>query len=193
MCQTVASRAFEAWREVDCAKRVAPSAPRRNACSGLSLARALSDWSAAPLIVCACPHPGISLLFRSLLDHTRDWKSAMPGGWTSGKQSGKPSRQLLFSEAVQNSRAPSPASELQALTPPGIMTEPAQGATMDHILQEISEVGRRLEGMDNAIYSMMAETKSMRLDIFGFHSGVLGLEQWVSSVETHITSFTDRD
>ncbi|KAJ1154209.1 hypothetical protein NDU88_006963 [Pleurodeles waltl] len=33
----------------------------------------------------------------------------------------------------------------------------------------------------------------MRLDIAGFQSRVLGLEQRVSTVETHITSFTDRD
>ncbi|KAJ1176744.1 hypothetical protein NDU88_002011 [Pleurodeles waltl] len=136
---------------------------------------------------------GIFLLFRSLPDHTRDWECAIPGGRTSVKQSGKPSRQFLFSEALQNLRTPSPALELQALTPPGIMTEPAQGATMDRILQEISAVGRRLEGMDNAMASLMAEMKFMRLHIAGFQSRVLGLEQWVSTVETHITSFTDRD
>ncbi|KAJ1092979.1 hypothetical protein NDU88_006089 [Pleurodeles waltl] len=133
------------------------------------------------------------LLFRNLQDHTSVCESAMPGGRASGKQSGKPSRQLLFSEALQNSRAPSPASELQALTPPGTMTEPVQGATTDRILQEISAVGRRLEGMDNAMASLTAETKSMRLDIAGFQSRELGLEQRVSTVETHITSFTDRD
>ncbi|KAJ1209478.1 hypothetical protein NDU88_004856 [Pleurodeles waltl] len=116
----------------------------------------------------------------------------MPGGRTSGKQSGKPPQQLLFLEALQNSRA-SPALEMQALTPPGIMTEPAQGATMDRILQEISAVGRRLEGMDTAMASLTAETKSMRLDIAGFQSRVLDLEQRVLTVKTHITAFTDRD
>ncbi|KAJ1174183.1 hypothetical protein NDU88_006006 [Pleurodeles waltl] len=115
----------------------------------------------------------------------------MPGGRTSGKQSGKPSRQLLFSQALQNSRAPLPSSELHALTPPGIMADPVQGATMDHSLQEILAVGRRLGGMDNAMASLTAETKS--LDIAGFQSRVLGLEQRVSTVETHIISFTDRD
>ncbi|KAJ1097858.1 hypothetical protein NDU88_002974 [Pleurodeles waltl] len=47
--------------------------------------------------------------------------------------------------------------------------------------------------MDNAMASLTGETKSMRLDIAGFQSQVLGLEQHVSTVETHITSFTDRD
>ncbi|KAJ1203716.1 hypothetical protein NDU88_007497 [Pleurodeles waltl] len=93
----------------------------------------------------------------------------------------------------KTSRAPSPASELQALTPPGIMTEPVQGATMDRILQEISAVGRRLEGMDNAMASVTAKTKSMSLDLAGFQPRVLGLEQRVSTVETHINSFMDRD
>ncbi|KAJ1089077.1 hypothetical protein NDU88_002230 [Pleurodeles waltl] len=117
----------------------------------------------------------------------------MPGGRTSGKQIGKPSRNCSSWKLYKISRALSPASELQAFTPPGIMKEPAQGATMDRILQEILAVGRRLEGMDNAMASLTAETKSMRLDIAGFQSQVLGLEQRVLTVKTHITSFTDRD
>ncbi|KAJ1143352.1 hypothetical protein NDU88_009661 [Pleurodeles waltl] len=47
--------------------------------------------------------------------------------------------------------------------------------------------------MDNAMASLTAETKSMCLDIAGFQLQVLGLEQRVSTVETHITSFTVRD
>ncbi|KAJ1219094.1 hypothetical protein NDU88_006665 [Pleurodeles waltl] len=98
----------------------------------------------------------------------------MPGGRMSGKQSGKPSRQLLFLEALQHSRALSPASEVHPLNPPSTMADPAQGATMDRILQEISAVGRRLEGMDNAMTSLTAETKSMRLDIASFQVPRLG-------------------
>ncbi|KAJ1113850.1 hypothetical protein NDU88_002091 [Pleurodeles waltl] len=64
---------------------------------------------------------------------------------------------------------------------------------MDRILQEISAVGSRLEGMDNTMASLTAETKSMRLDIAGFQSRVTGLEQRVTTVETHITSSQDRD
>ncbi|KAJ1105537.1 hypothetical protein NDU88_002942 [Pleurodeles waltl] len=94
----------------------------------------------------------------------------MPGGRTSGKQSGKPSQQLLFSEALQYSRAPAPASEVHPITLPSNMPDQTQGATMDRILEEISAVGRRLEGMDNAMTSLTAETKSMRLDIAGFQS-----------------------
>ncbi|KAJ1082813.1 hypothetical protein NDU88_002978 [Pleurodeles waltl] len=64
---------------------------------------------------------------------------------------------------------------------------------MDRILQGISGVGRRQKGMENAMASLTAEMKHMRLDIAGFQSQVLGLEQRVLTVETHITSFTDRD
>ncbi|KAJ1161628.1 hypothetical protein NDU88_002112 [Pleurodeles waltl] len=73
------------------------------------------------------------------------------------------------------------------------MTVHVQGVTMDPILQEILAVGRRLEGMDNAMAFLMAEVKSMRLEIAGFQLRVLGLEQRVLTVETHINSFTDGD
>ncbi|KAJ1191550.1 hypothetical protein NDU88_000866 [Pleurodeles waltl] len=73
------------------------------------------------------------------------------------------------------------------------MADPAQEPTMDRILQEISSVGRRLEGMDNAMVSMAAETKSIRTEIASFQTRVLGLEQRVSKVEAHASSFQDRD
>ncbi|KAJ1084743.1 hypothetical protein NDU88_004889 [Pleurodeles waltl] len=47
--------------------------------------------------------------------------------------------------------------------------------------------------MDNAVASLTVETKSMHLDIAGFQSRVTGIEQRVSTVETHITSSQDRD
>ncbi|KAJ1130799.1 hypothetical protein NDU88_009146 [Pleurodeles waltl] len=100
----------------------------------------------------------------------------MPGGRTSGKESGKPSRQLLFLEALQNSRASSPVSEVHTPVPPSTMADLVQGATMDCILQEITAEGRKLEGMDNAMASLTAETKSMRLEIAGFQLRILGLE-----------------
>ncbi|KAJ1161692.1 hypothetical protein NDU88_002174 [Pleurodeles waltl] len=68
-----------------------------------------------------------------------------------------------------------------------------QGATMDRILQEISPVSRKLEGMDGAMVSLTAETRSIRLDIAGFQSQVTGLDQQVTTVETQIASWTDRD
>ncbi|KAJ1118343.1 hypothetical protein NDU88_006536 [Pleurodeles waltl] len=73
----------------------------------------------------------------------------MPRGKTAGKASGKPARQLLFSKALHQQKY-SPAAD--PLPPPNAsMTEDAQGASIDLILQEISAVGRKLEGMDNAM------------------------------------------
>ncbi|KAJ1176696.1 hypothetical protein NDU88_001964 [Pleurodeles waltl] len=64
---------------------------------------------------------------------------------------------------------------------------------MERILQEISAVGCRLVGMDNAITSLTTETKSMRLDIAGFQSRMTGLEQRVTTMECHINANQDRD
>ncbi|KAJ1136800.1 hypothetical protein NDU88_003214 [Pleurodeles waltl] len=73
------------------------------------------------------------------------------------------------------------------------MGDQTQETTMDRILQEISAVSHRLEGMDNAMALLTAETKSMRLDVEGFQSRVTGLQQHVATMETHITSSQDRD
>ncbi|KAJ1217948.1 hypothetical protein NDU88_005535 [Pleurodeles waltl] len=85
-----------------------------------------------------------------------------------GKSSGKPARQLLFSESMRQQKHP-PAKDL--LLHPHItsnMAEGTQGASMDRILQEILVVGRKLEGMDSAMVALTAETRSMRLEIAGF-------------------------
>ncbi|KAJ1213528.1 hypothetical protein NDU88_001162 [Pleurodeles waltl] len=71
--------------------------------------------------------------------------------------------------------------------------EDIQGATMDRILQEILAVSRKLEGMDNAMVALTAETRSMRLDLAGFQSQLSGLDQRVTTVETQVASWTDRD
>ncbi|KAJ1137465.1 hypothetical protein NDU88_003863 [Pleurodeles waltl] len=94
---------------------------------------------------------------------------------------------------ASNQRAPSPTSDVHPITPPSNMADQTQGATMDRILQEISGACRRLEGMDNAMTSLTGETKSMRLNIAGFQSRATGLEQRVSTVESHITSSLDGD
>ncbi|KAJ1082290.1 hypothetical protein NDU88_002458 [Pleurodeles waltl] len=73
------------------------------------------------------------------------------------------------------------------------MMDAPQGATMDRILQEISAVGRRLEGMDSRMISLTEETKSMRLDIAGFQSRVTTLEQRVTAVEMQATLTENRD
>ncbi|KAJ1143387.1 hypothetical protein NDU88_009696 [Pleurodeles waltl] len=64
---------------------------------------------------------------------------------------------------------------------------------MDRILQEILAVSRKLESMDSAMTSLTAETKSMRLDIAGFQTQVSGLHQRVTTVESQVASWVDRD
>ncbi|KAJ1180773.1 hypothetical protein NDU88_005989 [Pleurodeles waltl] len=50
-----------------------------------------------------------------------------------------------------------------------------------------------LEGMDSAMVSLTAEAKSIRLDIEGFQTRVLGLEQQVTTIEAQVASSRDRD
>ncbi|KAJ1191142.1 hypothetical protein NDU88_000458 [Pleurodeles waltl] len=115
----------------------------------------------------------------------------MPRGKTTGNATGKPARQLLFSEALRQQKHPS--VEDSPPLPCANMADDTQGATMDRILQEISAVSRKLEGMDNAMVALTAETRSMRLDIAGFQSQMSGLDQRVTTVETQVASWTDRN
>ncbi|KAJ1106902.1 hypothetical protein NDU88_004300 [Pleurodeles waltl] len=115
----------------------------------------------------------------------------MPRGKATGNATGKPACQLLFSEALCQQKHPS--VEDSSSLPCANMADDTPGATMDRILQEISAVSRKLEGMDNAMVALMAEMRSMRLDIAGFQSRICGLDQRVATVETQVASWTDRD
>ncbi|KAJ1142705.1 hypothetical protein NDU88_009018 [Pleurodeles waltl] len=117
----------------------------------------------------------------------------MPGSRSSNKHLGTPVRQLLFSEALRQTRAPSPAPQEHPINQSRAMADASRGATMDHILQAISAVGRRFEGMDSMITSLTENTKSMRLDIAGFQLRVITLEQRVTTVETQAALASDRD
>ncbi|KAJ1084542.1 hypothetical protein NDU88_004689 [Pleurodeles waltl] len=110
-----------------------------------------------------------------------------------GKPSGNPARQLLFSGALLHSKTSHPAPAAQQPARTHTMSDTAQESTMDRILQEISAVGCRLEGMDNAMASLTAETKSIHLDIAGFQSRVMGQEQRVTMVEVQAATSQDRD
>ncbi|KAJ1098576.1 hypothetical protein NDU88_003684 [Pleurodeles waltl] len=116
----------------------------------------------------------------------------MPRGKVTGKSSSKPGRQLLFSEALRQQK------HRQAQDPPphphtttDNMAEGSQGVSMDRIQQEISAVGRKLEGMDSVMVALTAETRSMCLEIAGFQSQISGLDQRVTTVETLAASWTD--
>ncbi|KAJ1177416.1 hypothetical protein NDU88_002671 [Pleurodeles waltl] len=106
-----------------------------------------------------------------------------------GKTSGKPARQLLFSEALRQQKHPPQRTPY----PRTNMTDDMQGVSMDRILQEISAVCCKLEGMDNAMVVLTAETRSMRLEIAGFQSQISGLDHRVTTVETQVAYWTDRD
>ncbi|KAJ1130702.1 hypothetical protein NDU88_009052 [Pleurodeles waltl] len=81
-----------------------------------------------------------------------------------------------------------PPAEQHLLPPLSNMADAKQSATMDRILQEVLAVGRKLEGMDSAMASLMAETKSMRLDIAGFQSQVTRLDQ---TTKTSYAAFSE--
>ncbi|KAJ1125508.1 hypothetical protein NDU88_003937 [Pleurodeles waltl] len=115
----------------------------------------------------------------------------MPRGKTTGKATGKPARQLVFSEAIRQQKHPS--VEDSPPLPRANMADDTQGATMDRVLQEISAVSHKLEGIDNAMVALRAEMRSMCLDIAGFQSQMSGLDQRVTMVETQVASWTDRD
>ncbi|KAJ1217573.1 hypothetical protein NDU88_005167 [Pleurodeles waltl] len=120
----------------------------------------------------------------------------MPGGKSGHKPTGKPARQLLFSEALQHKRPTSPiVGPHTSLIPaqPSTMSEKEQPTTMERILQEIPAVSRRIEGMDTSISSLTLETKSMRSDLAGFQSRVARLEHRMGTLETHVATVHDRD
>ncbi|KAJ1218885.1 hypothetical protein NDU88_006456 [Pleurodeles waltl] len=115
----------------------------------------------------------------------------MPRSKTASKVPGKPGRQLLFSEALRQQKHLPTADS----SPPShaTMSEDAQGVSMDRILQEISAVGRKLEGMDNAMTALTAETRSMGLEIAGFQSQISRLDHRVATVARQVAVQTDRD
>ncbi|KAJ1196252.1 hypothetical protein NDU88_000123 [Pleurodeles waltl] len=73
------------------------------------------------------------------------------------------------------------------------MADGDQPATMEQILQEITAVSHRIEGMDTSISSLTLETKSIRTDNASFHSWVMGLEHRLGTLETHMSTIQDRD
>ncbi|KAJ1100170.1 hypothetical protein NDU88_005257 [Pleurodeles waltl] len=111
----------------------------------------------------------------------------MLSGKATDKPSGKPAQQLFFSGALQLNK---PASSLKQ---PQNMTGSEQVTTIHCILQEITAVSCRLEGMDTAITSLIMETKSIRSEIAGFQSGVTGLEHRMATMEDHVHKVLDKD
>ncbi|KAJ1110777.1 hypothetical protein NDU88_008123 [Pleurodeles waltl] len=76
---------------------------------------------------------------------------------------------------------------------PPTKAEGDQPANTERVLQEITAVSRRIEGMDASISSLTLETKSIRTHIANFHSRVMGLEHRLGTLETHMFTIQDRD
>ncbi|KAJ1194204.1 hypothetical protein NDU88_003498 [Pleurodeles waltl] len=119
----------------------------------------------------------------------------MPSSKLNHKPAGKPARQLLFSEVFHH-KHPTPIMTGPHVSPPPskpiTMPDKEQSKTMERILQDITGVSRRIEGMDASITSLTLETKSMRSDIAGFQSRVTGLEQCMGSLEMQTATSQDR-
>ncbi|KAJ1192277.1 hypothetical protein NDU88_001588 [Pleurodeles waltl] len=109
------------------------------------------------------------------------------------KSSCKTARQLLHPKALAHQRP-----ELHQQPPPvsdaldaHMGTQP--DSTMDHILQEITAVGNRLEGMDTKISELAAKSCSICTAIAGFQDWVKGLDHSLSKVENKLNQPLDKD
>ncbi|KAJ1161650.1 hypothetical protein NDU88_002134 [Pleurodeles waltl] len=120
----------------------------------------------------------------------------MPGNKPNHKPASKPAQQLLFSEALHH-KCLTPTTTNSHTSPPSTepttMSDKDHPTTIDRILQEITTVSRRIEGMDASITSLTLKTKSMRSDIASFQSRLTGLEQRMGSLEAQATMSRDRD
>ncbi|KAJ1116022.1 hypothetical protein NDU88_004241 [Pleurodeles waltl] len=120
----------------------------------------------------------------------------MPSNKPNHKRVSKPAQQLLFSEALQHKRSTPTTTSPQTSPPPTehtTMADKDHPTTLDWILQEITTVCRRIEGMDASITSLTLETKSMQSEIASFQSRLTGLEQRMGLVEAQATVSWDRD
>ncbi|KAJ1146582.1 hypothetical protein NDU88_012848 [Pleurodeles waltl] len=109
----------------------------------------------------------------------------------SGKSSGRHSRQLLFSEAIELPR-PMAAQEI----PPGSTTRPADSRSTDatdRILQEITAVGWRLEAMDLKISDLSSASTSIQANIASFQVTVTDLDQRLTTIKDHIAAMPEQD
>ncbi|KAJ1113665.1 hypothetical protein NDU88_001907 [Pleurodeles waltl] len=93
----------------------------------------------------------------------------------NGKSSGKHSRQLLFSEAIAQSKTM--AAQTATPCPTSSPVDPPALEATDRILQEIASVGRRLKAMDLKITDLTVASSSIRADIAGFRNTANALDQ----------------
>ncbi|KAJ1171790.1 hypothetical protein NDU88_003648 [Pleurodeles waltl] len=117
----------------------------------------------------------------------------MPSGKPSSKTTSKSVQQLLFTKALLQTH-PMAATKRQLTSSQADDPEgPALEATMDRILQEVTAVGCRLEGMDSNISALTAKTKSIGTDMAGFQNHVMDLEHRILAVEDRLSTLPYRD
>ncbi|KAJ1124353.1 hypothetical protein NDU88_002814 [Pleurodeles waltl] len=109
----------------------------------------------------------------------------------NGKPSGKHSSQLLFSEAITQSKTMTAQTATPGTT--SSPTDPPPLEATDRILQEIASVGRRLEAMDLKIRDLTITSSSIRADIAGFKETADALDQRLAAVEDQMAALPDQE
>ncbi|KAJ1203611.1 hypothetical protein NDU88_007395 [Pleurodeles waltl] len=109
----------------------------------------------------------------------------------NGKPSGKHSRQLLFLEAITQSKTM--MVQMSTPCPKSSPTDPPALEATEHILQEIASVGRHLEAMDLKITDLTITSSSIRADIAGFKEIADALDQRLTAVEDQVVALPNQE
>ncbi|KAJ1199314.1 hypothetical protein NDU88_003151 [Pleurodeles waltl] len=117
----------------------------------------------------------------------------MPSDKSNSKPPGKLAQELLFTEALLQTHHRATAKGLSTSSWADDPAGSALDTTTDCILQEITVVWRKLEGMDSNISPLTAENKSIRMDVVGFQNHVTDLEHRIWVVDGHLNTLRERD
>ncbi|KAJ1097218.1 hypothetical protein NDU88_002343 [Pleurodeles waltl] len=110
----------------------------------------------------------------------------MPSGTSGSKHPGKPAQQLLFTEALLQAHPMAAAMGMWVSSGADDSAGPVPDTTMDCILQEITALGHRLQGMNSNIAALTAEAKSIYTNIAGFQNRMTDLEHLISAAEERL-------
>ncbi|KAJ1171008.1 hypothetical protein NDU88_002879 [Pleurodeles waltl] len=117
----------------------------------------------------------------------------MSPGKPSGKSSCKATRQILFLEAVSQLRPMSSSTVPPDPNSMDALVNPCPHTAMEHILQEISAVGRHKEAMDSKIMDLSADSKSIQADIASFQAKITYLVHRLHTVESTVATLLDNE
>ncbi|KAJ1104297.1 hypothetical protein NDU88_001709 [Pleurodeles waltl] len=102
----------------------------------------------------------------------------------------EPSRQLLFSEAITQSKPTT--TQMATIGSMPTPTDPSASEATERILQEIASVGRHLEAMDQKITDLTIASSSICADIAGFKDTADALDQCLTTVEDQMATLPDQ-